>query len=119
MVGSPFIDDYRLGDILLFIPIRGGKLYGLLSTSMGTLCLLNQSIPRMTSMPFESKPIRLAGVRVFLSYGGRFLIRFAPTGSQWRAEHVYANLNRRRATTKPGNAEAAWTVLVDGEGGLR
>jgi hypothetical protein len=27
---------------------------------MGTLCLLNQSIPRMTSMPFEFKTIRLA-----------------------------------------------------------
>jgi hypothetical protein len=34
-------------------------------------------------------------------------------------ERVYANLNRRRATTKPGNSEAARPVLVDGEGGLR
>jgi hypothetical protein len=33
-------------------------------------------------------------------------------------ERVYANLNRRRAATKPGNGEAAWPVLVDGEGGL-
>jgi hypothetical protein len=41
----------------------------------------------------------LTGVRVFLSYGGRFLIRFAPTGSQRRGEHVYANLNWRRAAT--------------------
>jgi hypothetical protein len=59
MVGSSFSDDYRLGDILQFIPIRGGKLYGLIGTSMGTLCLLNQSISRMTAMPFESKTIRL------------------------------------------------------------
>jgi hypothetical protein len=59
MVGSSFRDDYRLGDILQFIHIRGGKLYGLLSTSMGNLCLLNQSITRMTLMPFESKTIRL------------------------------------------------------------
>jgi hypothetical protein len=59
-VGSSFSDDYKLGDILQFIPIRDGKLYGLLSTSMATLCLLNQSIPRMTSMPSESKTIRLA-----------------------------------------------------------
>jgi hypothetical protein len=59
MVGSSFSDDYILGDILQFIPIRGGKLYGPLRTSMGTLCFLNQSIPRMTSMPFESKTIRL------------------------------------------------------------
>jgi hypothetical protein len=43
LVGSSFSDDYRLCNIFQFIPIRGGKLYGLLSTSMGTLCLLNQS----------------------------------------------------------------------------
>jgi hypothetical protein len=43
MVGSNFSYDYRLGDILQFIPIGGGKLYGLFSTSIGTLCLLNQS----------------------------------------------------------------------------
>jgi hypothetical protein len=43
LVGSSFSDDYMLCDIFQFIPIRGGKLYGLLSTSMGTLCLLNQS----------------------------------------------------------------------------
>jgi hypothetical protein len=42
---------------------------------------------------------RLTGVRVFLSYGGRFPMRFAPTGSQRRGELNYANLNRRRATT--------------------
>jgi hypothetical protein len=59
-VDTSFSDDYRLGDILQFITIQGGKLYGLLSTSTGTLCLLNQSILRMTSMPFESKRIRLA-----------------------------------------------------------
>jgi hypothetical protein len=61
----------------------------------------------------------LAGVRVFSSYGARFLMRFAPTGSQLRGERVYANLNRRRAATKPNNGEAARSVLVDGEGGLR
>jgi hypothetical protein len=43
LVGSSFSYDYGLYDIFQFIPIRGGKLYGLLSTSMGTLCLLNQS----------------------------------------------------------------------------
>jgi hypothetical protein len=61
---------------------------------------------------------RLAGVRVFSSFGGWFSIRFAPMGSQRWGEHVYANLNRRRATTKLGNGEAARSVLVDGEGGL-
>jgi hypothetical protein len=43
LVGSSFSDDYRLYDIFQFIPIQGGKPYGLLNTSMGTLCLLNQS----------------------------------------------------------------------------
>jgi hypothetical protein len=43
---------------------------------------------------------------------------FAPTGSQRRGEHVYANLNRRRGATEPGNGEAARPMLVDGEGGL-
>jgi hypothetical protein len=62
---------------------------------------------------------RLTGVRVFSSYGGRFSIRFSPTGSQWRGECVYANLNWRRAATKPGSSEAARLVLVDGDGGLR
>jgi hypothetical protein len=61
----------------------------------------------------------LNGVRVFSSYGGRFLMRFALTGSQRRGERVYANLNRWRAATKPDNSEAARPVLVDGEGGLR
>jgi hypothetical protein len=46
-------------------------------------------------------------------------MRFAPTESQRRGERVYANLNRRRATMKPSNGEAAQPVLVDGEGGLR
>jgi hypothetical protein len=35
----------------------------------------------------------LTGVRVFSSYDGQFLIRFAPTGSQRQGERVYANLN--------------------------
>jgi hypothetical protein len=61
---------------------------------------------------------RLTGVQVFLSYGGRFLMRFASTGSQRQGERVYANLNRRRAATEPDNGEAAQPVLGDGEGGL-
>jgi hypothetical protein len=62
---------------------------------------------------------RLIRVWVFSSYGGRFLMRFAPTESHLRGECVYANLNRRRATMKPNNGEAARPVLVDGEGGPR
>jgi hypothetical protein len=61
----------------------------------------------------------LTGVRVFSTYGGRFSMRFAPTGSQQQGKHVYAKLNQQRAATKPGNGEAARLVLVDGEGGLR
>jgi hypothetical protein len=61
----------------------------------------------------------LTGVLVFSSYGGQFPMRFAPTGSQRRGEHDYANLNRRRAATKPGDGEAARPVIDDGEGGLR
>jgi hypothetical protein len=45
-------------------------------------------------------------------------MRFAPTESQRQGERVYANFNQRRATMKPGNSEAAWPVLVDGDGGL-
>jgi hypothetical protein len=44
LVGSSFSYDYRLCNIFQFIPIRGGKLCGLLIMSMGTLCLLNQSL---------------------------------------------------------------------------
>jgi hypothetical protein len=40
-------------------------------------------------------------------------------GSQRRGEHDYANLNRWRVATEPGNCEAARPVLGDGEGGLR
>jgi hypothetical protein len=43
LVGSSFNDVYMLCNIFQFIPIQGGKLYGLLITSMGTLYLLNQS----------------------------------------------------------------------------
>jgi hypothetical protein len=46
-------------------------------------------------------------------------MRFAPTGLERRGERVYANLNRRRAATEPGNGEAARPVPGDGEGGLR
>jgi hypothetical protein len=66
----------------------------------------------------HGRAMRLTRVRVFSSYGGRFSIRFSPTVWQRRGERVYANLNRRRAGTKPGNDEAARPVLVDGEGGL-
>jgi hypothetical protein len=62
---------------------------------------------------------RLTGVWLFLSFGGQFSIRFAPTGSQRRGERVYANLNRRRAAMKPDNSGVARPVLVDGEGGLQ
>jgi hypothetical protein len=62
---------------------------------------------------------RLTGVQVFSSYGGQFSMRFAPTGSQRRGKRLYANLNRRRAATKPDNGEAARPVLGDGEGSLR
>jgi hypothetical protein len=61
----------------------------------------------------------LAGVWVFSSYGGRFSIRFAPTGSQRWGERVYANINWWRAATKPSNGEAARPVLIDGGGGLQ
>jgi hypothetical protein len=43
LVGNSFSDDYRPYDIFQFIPIQGGMLYGLLSMSVGTLFLLNQS----------------------------------------------------------------------------
>jgi hypothetical protein len=42
--------------------------------------------------------------------------RSLATGSQRRGECVYANLNRRRAATGPGNGEVARPVLVNGEG---
>jgi hypothetical protein len=61
---------------------------------------------------------RLVGVQVFSSYDGRFSMRFTPTESQRRGERVYANLNQCKATTKPGNSEAARLVLVHGEHGL-
>jgi hypothetical protein len=62
---------------------------------------------------------RLTGVRIFSSYGSRFSMIFAPTGSQQRGELDYANLNRQRAATEPGNDEAARPELGHGEGGLR
>jgi hypothetical protein len=73
----------------------------------------------MAEMAGSGRARWLTGVRVFSSYGGRFLMRFAPTGSQRRWERVYANLNRRRAATEPNNGEAARSVLGDGEGGVR
>jgi hypothetical protein len=41
----------------------------------------------------------LTGVLVFSSHDGQFSMRFAPMGSSQRGEHVYANLNLRRAAT--------------------
>jgi hypothetical protein len=72
----------------------------------------------MLAIARHDRARRLTGVQVFSSYDGRFSIRFAPTGSRRRGEHVYANLNRRRAATKLGNGEVARPVLVDVEGGL-
>jgi hypothetical protein len=40
---------------------------------------------------------RLAGVRVFSSYGSWFPMRFSTMGSQQRGERDYANLKQRRA----------------------
>jgi hypothetical protein len=40
-------------------PFRVVSLTDFLAQSISTLCLLNQSIPRMTSMPFDSKIMRL------------------------------------------------------------
>jgi hypothetical protein len=54
----------------------------------------------------------------FLELRWSVSIRFAPAGSERWGEHVYSNLNRWRAATKPGNGEAAQPVLVDDEGGL-
>jgi hypothetical protein len=51
---------YSLCDTLNSFLSRVVSLKDFLAQSMGILCLLNQSISRMTSMPFESKIIRLA-----------------------------------------------------------
>jgi hypothetical protein len=51
---------YSLYDTLNSFQSRVVSLKDFLAQSMGILCLLNQSISRMTSMPFESKIIRLA-----------------------------------------------------------
>jgi hypothetical protein len=67
----------------------------------------------------HGRALWLTGLQVFSSYGGRFGMRFVPTGSQRRGEHDYANLNWRRAATEPGIGEAARPVLGDDEGGLR
>jgi hypothetical protein len=50
---------------------------------------------------------QLTGVQVFSSHGGGFLMWFAPTGSQQRAELDLANLNRWRKATESSNGEAA------------
>jgi hypothetical protein len=61
MVGSSFSYDYRFGDILQFIPTQGGKLERRLAIIYGYLVLDSPIlIPKVTSMPFESKTIRLA-----------------------------------------------------------
>jgi hypothetical protein len=67
----------------------------------------------------HSRAQRLTGVWVFSSHGGRFPMRFAPTGSQLRGELDYANLIRRRVATESGNGEAAWPMLGDGDDDLR
>jgi hypothetical protein len=61
------------------------------------------------AMARHGRAWRLGRVWGFSNYGGRFFMRFTPTGSQRRGELDYANLNWRRATTESGN----------GEGGLR
>jgi hypothetical protein len=73
----------------------------------------------MLTVARHGRARRLVGVWVLSSYGGRFLMRFAPTGSQRWGELDYANFNWRRAATEPGNGEAARPVLGDAEGGLR
>jgi hypothetical protein len=59
-VGGSFSCDYRLCDALNSFLSCVVSLKDFLAQSMRILCLLNQSIPRMISMPFESKTIRLA-----------------------------------------------------------
>jgi hypothetical protein len=59
-VGNSFSGDYRLCDILNSFPSEVVSFMDFLAQYMGTLFLLNQSIPKMTSMTFESKTIRLA-----------------------------------------------------------
>jgi hypothetical protein len=61
---------------------------------------------------------RLFRVQVFSSHGGRFPMKFAPTGSQRWVELDKANVNRRRAATESSNGEVAQPVLGDGEGSL-
>jgi hypothetical protein len=72
LFGSSFSDDYRLCDTFQFISIRGGKLYGLLSTSIGTLCLLNQSYSKsdICVIWFQENKV---GVKVYPPY---FKIQF-------------------------------------------
>jgi hypothetical protein len=61
MAGSSFSYDYGLGDILQFILIQGGKLERCLGTIYGYLVLASPIlIPKVTSLPFESKTLRLA-----------------------------------------------------------
>jgi hypothetical protein len=64
MIGSSFSYDYGLCDIFQFIPIRGGKLYGLLSMCMGTLCLLNQSYSKsdICALWFQENKV---GVKIY------------------------------------------------------
>jgi hypothetical protein len=54
----------------------------------------------------------LTRVWVFLSHGGRFSMRFAPTGSQRWGELDYANLIRRRAATVRWLSRRLVTVRV-------
>jgi hypothetical protein len=53
---------------------------------------------------------QLTGVQVFSSYGGRFLIRFAPTGSQRRGERFMLTLiggERQRSPTMVSGSTGA------------
>jgi hypothetical protein len=59
-----------------------------------------------------------AGVPLFLSYGCRFSVRFAPMGTQWWGELVYANLSWKRVATRSSNGEAAQLASDDDVRGL-
>jgi hypothetical protein len=57
----------------------------------------------MHMMTCHGRALRLTGVPFFLSYGGQFPVRFAPTGPQWRGKLDYANLSWWRVTAESGN----------------
>jgi hypothetical protein len=59
MISNTLGSDYRLCDKLQFVSFRVVNLIDFLAQSINTLCLLNESIPRMTSILFDSKTMRL------------------------------------------------------------